>query len=76
MWNFLAQIAIAVVLAVASYALAPKPKTSRNPQSQDLREPTAEAGKPVGVVFGEMTIVSPNVLYYGDIAKRQYEVDA
>lgn len=75
MWNFLAQIAIAVVLSVVAYLLAPKPPRVSQ-QSQDLREPTAEAGIPVPVPFGELTITSPNVMWYGDVRKRQYEVKA
>lgn len=71
--GFWVQLAIAVVLSVVSYMLTPKPKSS-SVQTQDLREPTAEAGLPVPVVFGEVTVTRPNVLYYGDIGKRQYEV--
>ncbi len=74
--GFWISLAVALVINVIAYLLMPKPRTNSNPQSQDLREPTAEAGKPVPVLFGEMTIQSPNVLYYGDISKRQYEVKA
>ncbi|MFD2664623.1 hypothetical protein [Halomonas halophila] len=56
--------------------LTPRPDRSTSRQSQDLREPSAEAGKPVPVVFGEMWVTSPNVLYYGDVSKQDYEVDA
>ena len=76
MWNFLAMIAISIAISIVSYLLAPKPKTTKNQQSQDLREPVAEAGKPIPVAFGEVTVMSPNVMYYGDVGKIQYEVDA
>lgn len=71
-----AVLAIAVAVNVVAYALMPKPRTSTSRQAQDLREPTAEAGKPVPVAFGEITVLSPNVLYYGDISKHSYEVNA
>lgn len=76
MWNILAAIAISLAISFVSYLLAPKPKSSRNAQSQDLREPTAEAGTPIPVAFGEVTVMAPNVLYYGDVGKVEYEVDA
>lgn len=74
--GFWIQLAIAVVLSVVSYALAPKPSRTASPQSQDLRDPTAEAGKPIPVLFGEMMVTSPNVLFYGDVSKNEYEVNA
>lgn len=74
--GFWVTLAIAFVVNVVAYMLMPKPNRSTSAQSQDLREPTAEAGKPIPVVFGEVTIMSPNVLYYGDVGKHQYEVDA
>lgn len=75
--GFWIALAVAFAMQVVAYVLMPKPKSSSsNRQSQDLRQPTAEAGKPIPVAFGEGTITSPNVLYYGDIDKRQYEVKA
>jgi len=69
-------LAMTLIFNVISYILRPKPDTSGDWQSQDLRAPTADAGKPVPVVFGEITVVSPNVMFYGDIDKDDYEVDA
>lgn len=76
MWNFLAAIAISIALSVLAYMLMPKPSTDTGRQSQNLREPQAEAGIPLPVVFGEVTIMSPNVMWYGDIDKIEYEVNA
>lgn len=31
-----------------------------------MESPTAEAGRPIAVVFGEILVKSPNFLWYGD----------
>ena len=63
-WNFIVQILISVALSLIAYAISPKPKPQR-PKEIDpalLEEPTAEVGRPVPVVFGSVTVQSPNVL--------------
>lgn len=71
---FLLQLAIAVTIALIAYALAPKPKKRTPDMSRDLEMPTAEAGRPLPVVFGEGTIKSPNTLWYGDPFQEKIEV--
>ncbi len=68
-----AQIIIMIVVSVISYMLMPKPKTGSGDQSQDLRKPVAEAGIPVSVAFGDVTVLEPNTLWIGDIRKRKYK---
>lgn len=71
----LAQLAIAVVGMAVSYLLTPRlsgPKATSRPQ--EMGDPTAEAGKPVPVVFGEMLIDSPNILWFGEKATRSRKV--
>lgn len=68
--NILGQIIVAIVMAVLSYVFAPKPKTSRLDATQELEAPTASAGKPLPVVFGEVTIREPNCLGYWDISTQ------
>lgn len=69
-----------VVAAVASVAisllLAPKIKTPKPEAAKDLEDPTAEAGRPVPVVFGTVTIKGLNLLWYGDKSQRTYKVKA
>ncbi|MDC8804207.1 hypothetical protein PRZ61_12220 [Halomonas pacifica] len=74
--NFLVQVAVAIVLAVVSYLLAPKPKAPKGQEFRDIEAPTAEAGRPIPVVFGEGTIKSPNTLWYGQTRVEVIEVDA
>lgn len=56
----------AVVAAVVSYALAPKPPQPSPPSVEDIQAPTAEEGRPLGVVFGTVWVTGPNVVWYGD----------
>lgn len=68
------QIAIAIVMAVVAYLLQPKPKQPKNASTRDLEAPTADAGRPIPVVFGELTVKGPNCLWYGDIGKVTMKV--
>lgn len=59
-------IAIALAAVALNLLLAPKPKTPKPPATSDLEDPTAEAGRPIPVVFGTITVKGLNVLWYGD----------
>lgn len=59
------QIIIAVVMAVASYLLTPKPKGPASPKAQDIDAPTVDAGRSIPVVFGRVRVKSPNLLWMG-----------
>lgn len=74
--NFIIQIVIAIVLAIAAYMLAPKPKGPTNSSARDLDTPTVSAGRPMPVVFGTILCKSPNVLWFGEKKIREYKVDA
>lgn len=72
--DWVVMLAISLALNVASYILAPKPKSARPDAVKDLEEPTAEAGRPIPVIFGTLELRSPNVLWVGDKSTRQYEI--
>lgn len=74
--TFLVQLVIAIVLAVIAYMLTPKPKQPKPPAASDLEAPTVDAGRPVPVVFGTLTVKGLNILWYGDKQVREYEVKA
>lgn len=63
---FLVQLVIGIALSYVAYLLAPKPKAPKPPAVKDLENPTAEAGRPIPVVFGSVTISSLNNLGYWD----------
>lgn len=70
----LIQIVIGVLLMVVSYALTPKPKKQKPTPSSDLDDPTAEAGRPIPVVFGSVEVKGANIIWFGDKDKADYEV--
>lgn len=64
MWVYAAIIIVSVLISVA---LAPKPETPEAATLDDVDAPTAEDGKPIGVVFGDAWVTGPNVIWYGDL---------
>ena len=70
------QLALLVIFTIISYLLAPKPKVE-NPTVEDMENPTADAGRPVPVVFGTMRVDGLNVLWFGDkeYTERELAVD-
>jgi flagellar basal body-associated protein FliL len=69
-------IIIALVLNVVAYLIMPKPKTSKPEAAKDLENPTAEAGRPLPVIFGTVTVKGLNILWYGDKNTRTYKISA
>ena len=59
-------ILIGLALMVVAYLIMPKPKPPKPPEVKDMDDPVAEAGKPIPVVFGTLTIKGLNVLWFGD----------
>lgn len=69
-------IAILVVAAYVSYAMAPKPPSPKPAVLTDFDVPTAEENREIPVVFGTVTITGPNCIWYGNLRAEQAEVDA
>lgn len=72
--TFFISLAISIGLALIAFALMPKPKSNTPDMARDMETPTAEAGRPIPVVFGEGTIKSPNTLWYGDAVSIDTQV--
>jgi hypothetical protein len=70
MWE---QLVFAIVMAVISYAIQPRPKMPVPAAATEMDNPTASAGTPLPVVFGTMTVKSANFLGYW--AKEVHEYD-
>jgi len=60
------QLILFVVSALIQIALAPKPRVQHAKPADDFSAPVAEEGRPIPVVFGEVLIEAPNVVWYGD----------
>lgn len=67
---------ISLAVQVIAYILMPKPKAPKPEAAQDLQNPTAEAGRPIPVVFGTVTIKGVNILWFGDKSIRTYKQKA
>lgn len=76
--GFWTSLFVSLLINLVAYALMPKPKKpdSSGMKPQDLDTPVAEAGMPLPVVFGEVTVKSPNVLFYGDVDKETHKIEA
>ncbi|WP_191569196.1 hypothetical protein [Paracoccus yeei] len=74
--SFLVQLVVGISLQVIGYLLKGQPKTDKSEAVKDLENPTAEAGRPIPVPFGEVEIKGLNVLWYGQKYTRTYEVKA
>ena len=74
--NFFVQIAIAIALSLISALLTPQPKTAKGQAAKDLENPTAEAGRPIPVVFGTVTVKGGNILWFGDKSIQTVKVRA
>lgn len=74
--NFAIQFLIALALAVAGYLLTPKPKQPGRPSVDEIQTPTAEAGRPIPICFGDNRIKGVNVLWGGDkfVGRRKVKV--
>lgn len=69
-------LALAVVSVALNLLLAPRPKPPKPEAAKDLELPTAEAGRPIPVVFGTMTVKGLNILWYGEKSSRISKVNA
>lgn len=67
---------IAVAAMGVGYVLAPKTKSQKPDQAEEMDNPTAEAGVPITVVFGQVTIKSPNTLWIGEKSIRSFEINS
>ncbi len=72
---FFLNLLIALALMVVAYLIMPKPK-QQSPETKDMDDPVAEAGKPLPVLFGTKTVKGLNVLWFGDKSYRKRKVKA
>lgn len=56
------QLLIGIALNIVAYLIMPKPKQDQPNEIKDLEDPTAEAGRPLPVVFGSLMVKGLNVI--------------
>ncbi|HID49349.1 MAG TPA: hypothetical protein EYP40_07040 [Chromatiales bacterium] len=59
-------LALFIISSVLQIMLAPTPRVEHAKPASDFSAPVAEEGRPIPVVFGEVLIEAPNVVWYGD----------
>lgn len=69
-------IGLAIAAVALTFLLAPRIKAPKPEAAKDLEDPTTEAGRPVPVVFGTITVKGLNVLWYGEKSKDTFKVKA
>lgn len=65
--NFFVQLLVLVVTSLIQAALAPKPPSPKPASISDFDVPTAEEGREIPVIFGEVLITGANCVWYGDL---------
>lgn len=66
-WDDLIYFVITIIISVA---LAPKPKAPRQATIDDFKIPTAQEGRPIPVIFGEVVVTGSNCVWYGDLSVK------
>lgn len=67
---------VGLALNIIAYLIMPKPKAPKPQAASDLEDPTAEAGRPIPVVFGTVTIKGLNIIWFGEKNMKTYQVSA
>lgn len=68
MVNPILLFAFAIGLQVVGFLLQPRPAQPTPPTAEDIRTPTAEAGRPIPIPFGDVRVQSLNNLFFGDLS--------
>lgn len=71
---WLVALIVTVALNVVAYVITPKPKGPKPEAAQQAESPTAEAGKPIPVLFGTARLSETNILGWWDKSVRQFQV--
>lgn len=71
---WLVALIVSVALNVAAYVITPKPKAPKPEAVQQADSPTAEADKPMPVLFGTGRISETNVIGWWDKSTAQREI--
>lgn len=71
---FLVQLAVGIGLQILGYLIMGGAKQEKPEAAKDMDAPTAESGRPIPVLFGEMEIKGLNIIWYGEKQTVTYDV--
>jgi hypothetical protein len=60
-------LVLMIIASILAMVLTPLPPPPRAASLSDFKVPTAEAGRPVPVIFGTVMLKGPNVVWYGNL---------
>lgn len=63
----------ALLVSVVSLVLRPKAKRNQPEETKELESPTAGEGRFIMVIWGDVTVESGNVLWWGDKSTYTYK---
>lgn len=66
---------IGLALNIIAYLIMPKPKQPKPEAAKEMDDPTAESGRAIPVVFGTMTVKSPNIQWFGEKSLDERDVE-
>ncbi|MER9680854.1 hypothetical protein NKJ23_16180 [Mesorhizobium sp. M0184] len=72
----LINLIIGIALQALGYLLMPKSKSEKTDEVTDMDSPTAEGGRPIPVVFGEIEVTGVNIVWFGDKATTTRKIKA
>lgn len=68
------QLVVGVGLQILGYLIMGAPKQEKPEAAKDMDAPTAEGGRPIPVLFGEMEIKGLNIIWYGEKQTVTFDV--
>lgn len=57
---------VGLALNIIAYLIMPKPKQPKPEAAKDAEDPVAEAGKPLPVLSGSITVKGLNIIFFGE----------
>jgi hypothetical protein len=72
----LIQLVIGIAVEALGYLIMPQVKSERADEVTQMDDPTAEGGRPIPVVFGELDVSELNIIWFGEKATTSRQVSA
>lgn len=76
LFSLLIQLLVGIALQTIGYLLMPQAKSQKTEEVTDMDSPTAEGGRPIPVVFGELEVTGVNIIWFGEKETTSREIAA